>query len=316
MLHDQVVIGIDISKARFDIHVLPSGESFASGSAPAAMTGLVRRLAALGPAAIGLEASGGYEQRLAQALHGAGLAVYILPPARVRAFARATGQAAKTDRIDAGMIARCLATAGDRLQPYAPDPEQDRLSALLAQRRRLLAEQSGLASQLDTIDEPIVCRMIRARLRSIAASLILLNKTMRDIVRSAPQLKHRFEVLTGVKGVGPVLATGLLADMPELGHISAKAAAALIGVAPHARQSGRSQKPGRCQGGRKHLRDTLYMAALSAIKARDQTLHNFYKRLRENGKPFKVAIVATMRKLITILNAIAKNEPAFQTTVA
>jgi len=306
MLHQPCVVGIDISKARFDVHILASGERFATAGSAAAIAALAQRLLALAPAAIGLEASGGYEGKLARALHAAGLPVFILPPARVRAFARAMGQAAKTDRIDAEMIARCLAAAGDRLQPYAPDPDRDRLSALIAHRTRLVAERSGLTSQLDTIDEPVVRRMIQARLRTLAAGIALLDKTMKDLVAATPELRRLRERLIAEKGVGPVLATALIANMPELGRISAKAAAALVGVAPHARQSGASSRPGRCQGGRKHLRDILYMAALSAVTARDPHLHPFYKRLREKGKPFKVAIVATMRKLITILNAVAK----------
>lgn len=308
MLHQPCVIGIDISKAGFDVHVLSSGERLSAASTLAAIGALVRRLASLSPAAIGLEASGGYEKKLAGALHAAGLPVHILPPARVRAFANAMGEAAKTDRIDAEMIARCLAAAGDRLQPYAPDPDRDRLSAILAHRSRLVAEKSGLKSQLDTIEEPVVRRMIQARLRTLAAGIVLLEKTMKNLAAARPELQRMLERLTAEKGVGPILATALIADMPELGRIGAKAAAALVGVAPHARQSGASNRPGRCQGGRKSLRDILYMAALSAVTARDTTLHGFYKRLRENGKPFKVAIVATMRKLITILNAIARNQ--------
>jgi transposase len=311
MLHERTFVGIDISKTRFDVHIHPSGGRSGAASSAAGIAGLVKRLAALAPAAIGLEASGGYERPLARALHAAGLKVYILPPARVRAFARAIGQAAKTDALDAAMIARCLEAGHDRLEPYAPDPERDRLSALGAHRRRLVAERSGLTSQLDTVAEPLVRRMIQARLRSIALGLALLDKAMRALIE-ASGLKRRFDRLPQVKGVGPVLAAALLADMPELGRIPAKAAAALIGVAPHARQSGASNRQGRCAGGRKALRDILYMAALSAVTARDQTLSNFYKRLRENGKPFKLALVATMRKLITILNAIAKTDPAFQ----
>jgi len=319
MLHQAIVIGIDVSKAGYDVHVLPSQAAFRAAAGAAQIAALVRRLAALGPSAIALEASGGYERPLARALHAAGLVVYILPPARVRAFARATGQAAKTDRIDAAMIARFLALAGEKLEPYAPDPDRDRLSALIAHRRRLLAEQSGLESQLDTVTEPLVRRMIQARLRSIAAGILLIGKTIRARIAASPHLQARFVRLTAVKGVGPVLAASLIADMPELGRISAKAAAALLGVAPHARQSGASNRPGRCQGGRKSLRDTLYMATLSAVTARDPNLQPFYKRLREKGKPFKTALVAAMRKLITILNAIARTDPAFQpeqTTVA
>lgn len=313
MIHSELFVGIDISKARLDVHVRPGGQCWSVENGRAGIAALATRLAKLKPAAIGMEASGGYEQPLGRALHSAGFAVYILAPARVRAFARAIGQSAKTDALDAAMIARCLEASRDRLEPYAPDPARERLSALGAHRRRLIAERGGLTSQLDTIDEPIVRRMIQARLRSIALNLARLDKTVAALLAAEPRLKQRFDRLRQAIGVGPVLAGALVADMAELGRVSAKAAAALIGVAPHARQSGASKRPGRCAGGRKALRDILYMATLSAIKARDPVLAPFYKRLREKGKPFKLAIVATMRKMITILNAIARDDPAFQT---
>lgn len=310
MIH-QTIVGIDISKARLDAHCHPTGEAFGLANGKAGIAALVRRLVALAPQAVGLEASGGYEQPLARALHAAGVPVYVLPPARVRAFARAIGVEAKTDALDAAMIARCLAATGDRLRPYAPDPAADRLSALAAHRRRLIAERTGFASQLDTIEEPLVRRMIRARLASIAQSLLVLDRAMQALLDAEQHLGRRFRRLTAVKGVGPVLATALVADMTELGRISAKAAAALVGVAPHARQSGNTTRPGRCRGGRKHLRDILYMATLSAVRTKDSPVAAFYQRLRTNGKPFKLALVAAMRKLLSILNAIARNDPAF-----
>ena len=135
---------------------------------------------------------------------------------------------------------------------------------------------------------------------------------MAELVRQSTCLHKQLKRLCLVNGVGPILATTLLADMPELGKISAKAAAALLGVAPFARQSGNSTRAGRCSGGRKHLRDIAYMAVLSTIRAKDQILFPFYRRLRTKGKPFKLAMIATIRKLITILNAIAKSDPAFQ----
>lgn len=311
MIHEPSFIGIDASKLRFDGYAHPSGARLSSGGSPGDIAALTRRLVALGPVAVGLEASGGYERRLADSLHAAGLEVHILPPARVRGFARAVGQIAKTDVIDAAMIAQYLAATHHRLTPYAPDPARSRLSALAAHRRRLVAEKSGLASQLDTVDEPIVRGMIEARLRTIAQDVATLDKAVRDLLAATAGLARRHRRLCQVAGVGPIFATALLADLPELGHVSPKIAAALVGVAPHARQSGASRRPGRCAGGRKHLRDIAYMGVLSAIKAQDPVLATFYKRLRNNGKPFKLAMVATMRKLITILNAIARSDPAF-----
>lgn len=311
MIVEDVYIGIDASKLRFDGYIHPCGKRLVGGSSPKEIATLTRQIAAQKPVAVALEASGGYERKLADSLHNAGLEVHILPPARVRGYARAIGQTAKTDAIDAAMIAQYLAATHHRLKPYAPDPNRAKLSALAAHRRRLLAEKSGLVSQLDTIDEPIVRQMIEARRIKIVEDVKALDKAVRDLLAATPRLQQRHKRLRQMAGVGPILATTLLADMPELGQVSPKVAAALIGVAPHARQSGASTRPGRCAGGRKHLRDIAYMGVLAAIKAKDPILEPFYARLRSKGKPFKLAIVATMRKLITILNAIARSDPAF-----
>lgn len=311
MIQEHIFVGIDASKLRFDGYAHPCGKRLSVGSSPSEIAALTRQVAALSPIAVGLEASGGYERKLADSLHAAGLEVHILPPARVRGFARALGQVAKTDAIDAAMIARYLEATRHRLKPYAPDPARARLSALAAHRRRLVAEKSGLASQLDTIDEPVVRDMIEARQRTIAHDVKQLDKAVKDLLAATPHLRRQHARLCQVAGVGPTFATTLLADLPELGQVSPKVIAALLGVAPHARQSGNSNRPGRCSGGRKHLRDIAYMGTLSAIKAKDPVLQPFYARLRTNGKPFKLAMVATMRKLITILNAIARSDPAF-----
>lgn len=311
MIQEETFVGIDASKLRFDGYAHPYGKRLSAGSTAKDIATLTRKVAELAPVAVALEASGGYERRLADSLHAAGLEVHILPPARVRGFARALGQAAKTDPIDAAMIAQYLAAVRHRLKPYAPDPARSRLSALAAHRRRLVTENSGLASQLDTIDEPVVREMIEARRATIAQDVKALDKEVRTLLAATAHLRQRHQRLCQVAGVGPIFATTLLADLPELGKVSPKVAAALLGVAPHARQSGNTTRPGRCSGGRKHLRDIAYMGVLSAIKAKDPILQPFYARLRSNGKPFKLAMIATMRKLITILNAIARSDPAF-----
>lgn len=312
MIQEMKLAGIDVSKERFDLVIHPSGKRMSFGSSPAQLAELSRRLIALGVSTVGLEASGGYERRLADSLHAAGLDVYLLAPSRVRSYARALAQHAKTDAIDAEMIAAYLAATLAHLKPYRPDPLRRKLSEICAHRRTLLAEKSGLSSQLDTLDTPLVRRMIETRLRTIAQDIASLEKAMAELVRQSTCLHKQLKRLCLVNGVGPILATTLLADMPELGKISAKAAAALLGVAPFARQSGNSTRAGRCSGGRKHLRDIAYMAVLSTIRAKDQILFPFYRRLRTKGKPFKLAMIATIRKLITILNAIAKSDPAFQ----
>lgn len=311
MLQHSVFVGIDVSKTHLDIHLHPSGQHWRCGTGSGELDALATRLARLGPLAVGLEASGGYEARLADRLHAAGLEVHILPPARIRGFARSIGQFAKTDGIDAGVIARYLQAVRDGLAPYQPDPIRQRLHALTAHRRRILAERGGLVGQLDTIQEPLVRSLIEERLAGIVQEIKRLEAAMAELVTEDRSLRQRQARLQQVSGVGPVLALTLLADMPELGRVSAKVAAALVGVAPYARQSGASDRHGRCAGGRKHLRDIAYMAVLSAIKVNDPVLAGFYRRLRARGKPFKLAMIATVRKLITILNAIAKTDKAF-----
>lgn len=313
MISQSRIVGIDVSKTHLDIHVHPSNQFWRCGTSRSEIAHLAERLVQLGPVAVGLEASGGYEQGLADALHAAGLRVHILPPARVRSFATSIGQLAKTDALDAAVIARYLAAVHADLTPHVPDPVRQSLHALSAHRRRLLAEKSGLCSQLDTIGEPLVHALIEERLVSIAEQIKRLEAAIADLLAQTPQLRQRQARLRQVPGVGPVFATALLADMPELGKVSAKVAAALLGVAPYARQSGSTHRSGRCMGGRKHLRDIAYMAVLSAIKARDPVLGGFYQKLRTRGKPFKLAMIATVRKLITILNAIARTDSAFAT---
>ena len=155
-----------------------------------------------------------------------------------------------------------------------------------------------------------MAKTLEERLDAIARDIEQLDRAVRVLLVEHTHLRQRYDRLRDVKGVGPVLASTLLADLPELGFVSAKAIAALVGVAPHARQSGASNRSGRCSGGRKHLRDIAYMAVLSAIKAKDPVLAGFYQRLRGRGKPFKLAMVATIRKLMTILNAIARSQTA------
>ncbi|MGH6753949.1 MAG: IS110 family transposase [Bradyrhizobium sp.] len=312
MIPDRVFVGIDVSKNRFDVHFHPGGERLAVPNEAAAVAALARRLRSMRPVAIGLEASGGYERGLARRLHAAGLAVYVLAPAAVRHFARALRRPAKTDPIDAAMIARYLELAVDELSPYAPDPRIERLDALVTHRRRLAGEASTLRGQMDTIDEPTVCRMIKARLATLRMGMLTLDKAIRQTIAECPAMTALFKTLVAVKGVGPVLAATLIAGLPELGRIGAKAVASLVGVAPHARQSGATDRHGRCSGGRAPIRAVLYMAVLSAIKAKAPHIEPFYQRLRQNGKPFKLAITAAMRKFITILNAIVRDAASFQ----
>jgi transposase len=309
MLAQVQFVGIDVSKDRLDVHLHPAGEAFSVGNGSAGLKSLGRRLYKLQIAAIGLEASGGYEKQAADHLVAAGFRVHVLEPSQVRALARAMKKRAKTDAIDAAMIARYLALAGDGLAPHQPDPARERIKDLEHYRRMLQEEDKALKSLLDTVREATVRRLIARRRASILAEIKTLAAAIRSEIAADPALARLAARLMGVAGVGPVFTATLIANLRELGRISAKKLASLVGVAPHARQSGKSTLSGKCGGGRKPVRDVAYMATLSAIKARTPHLYPFYKRLREAGKPFKVALVATIRKFLTILNAIVRDDP-------
>lgn len=309
MLADQIVAGIDVSKDRLDVHIAPMGQVLSLPNTRTGIGGLIGQLRALGVQRVGLEASGGYERTAARGLSQAGFATHVVPPARVRALARALGSHAKTDPIDAAMIARYLLLAPAQTL-HQPDPARERLDELAGLRRQLVAERATLACRLALASDRLVRTMLGRMQATLIANIARLDAEITSHIRST-HLKARHDILIAVPGVGPVLAATLLCDLPELGQANPKQLASLVGVAPHARQSGHTTRPGRCSGGRVSVRNVLYMATLSALKARTPALRPFYDRLRAAGKPFKLAITAAMRKFITILNAIVR-----QATVA
>lgn len=228
-----------------------------------------------------------------RALSQAGFATHVVAPARVRALAKALGHKAKTDPIDAATIARFIQLQPD--QPaYRPDPVRERLDELASLRRQLVAKRNKLVSRRDIAADPLVRRMLARLHTTLSANIARLEAEIKSHIRTSP-LKARYDILMAVPGVGPVLAATLLCDLPELGQANAKQLASLVGVAPHARQSGKTARPGRCSGGRANLRNVLYMATLSAVTANAPALRPFYDRLRAKGKPAKLAITAAMR---------------------
>jgi transposase len=312
MLAETQFIGIDVSKERLDVHIHPAGEAFSTTNSPAGLKTLKHRLRQIQVEAIGLEASGGYEKQAADELVTAGFRVHVLEPSQVRALARAFRTRAKTDAIDATMIARYLALAGDGLIPHQPHPARERIRELEQYRRRLQEEDKALKSLLDTTREPTVRSCIARRRAVILREIRKLAAAIKAQIARDPALARLAAKLMGVTGVGPVFTATLIANLKELGQTSAKKLASLVGLAPHPRQSGKTTLSGKCSGGRKQVRDVAYMATLSAIKARMPHLHPFYKRLREAGKPFKVALIAAMRKFLTILNAIVRDDTEFR----
>lgn len=312
MLAETQFVGIDVSKERLDVHLLPAGDAFSVENNSAGLRSLRRRLRPFTVAAIGLEASGGYEKLAADDLVAAGFRVHVLEPSQVRALARAMKQRAKTDPIDAAMIARYLAMPGVELIPHKPDPARERIKELEHYRRMLQEEDKSLKSRLETTRETTVRRLIAKRRAAILAEIKTLAAAIKTQIAADPALAKLAATLMRIDGVGPVFTNTLIANLKEMGHTSSKKLVSLVGLAPHPRQSGKTALSGKCGGGRKQVRDVAYMATLSAIKARMPHLYPFYKRLREAGKPFKVALIAAMRKFITILNAIVRDNTEFR----
>lgn len=264
------------------------------------------RLAAKGRLRIGVEASGGYERKLLARLDQLGLTVYLLDPARVRNFARAERQLAKTDPLDAAVIARCLAALHAELTPHRYDPRALRLAEHVRLRDMAVTQKGQISNQMETISDPAMRRLLTTQIARLRACILRIEQAIARLIAAAPDLAQRERLLQSAPGIGPVVAACLLARMPELGHISSRQAAALAGIAPFDRQSGKSAKTGRCQGGRPDVRRPLYLAALAILRTGKGPLAATAQRLRNQGKPAKVALVAIMRKLLVTLNAMLK----------
>jgi transposase len=304
-------IGIDVSKDRLDVHVRPSGEAFAVARDEAGLEDLATRLRALAPALVVLEATGGFEGIVAAALAAAALPLAVVNPAQVRAFGRATGRLAKTDRLDAALIAHFAEAIRPSPRPVAS--EQAQALAELVTRRRQIVEMIGMESnRRRQARSPKVLRGIARTLAALQATLAELDREINDQIRGSPAWCAAEDLLTSVPGVGPITARTLIAELPELGHITRRRIAALVGVAPINRDSGTSRGHRAIAGGRTGVRNVLYMAALTAVR-RNPAIRTAYERLRARGTPPKAAIVAAMRKLLTILNAIIRDAKPWQT---
>jgi transposase len=303
-------VGIDVSKRRLDIHARPSGESFAFGYDDEGVTALIERLGALAPALVVLEATGGLEVRLAAALAAAGLPVAIVNPRQVRAFARAMGRLAKTDRLDAAVIARFAEAVRPPVRPL-PDEATRRLGALVTRRRQLLEMLVAERNRRHAAD-PALQERIDAHLRWLEEALAEIERELDGAVRGSPIWQAKEGLLRSVPGVGPVSARTLLAELPELGCLTRRQAAALVGVAPFSRDSGRMRGKRAIWGGRARLRACLYMAAVAAARGSNPAIAGFYRRLRLAGKPAKLALTACMRKLVVVLNAMLRTDTAWK----
>lgn len=307
---DAIIVGIDVLKDRLDVHVVPGGEAFFVANDAAGIDDLARRLGAISASLVALEATGGFERLAAVTLSGAGLPVAVVNPAQVRAFADALGKRAKTDPIDAAVIARFAAASGVVARPL-PDAQSRFLADLVARRRQitamLVAEEARLKRAADRRLKKSIARLIAALRRELDS----LDGDLDKQIRSSPLWRMKEDLLASVPGIGKGIARTLIAELPELGSLSAKQIAALAGLAPYTRQSGTWRGKSFIGGGRTQIRAALYMGALVAAR-HNPALKAFRDRLVARGKPKIVAIVAVARKLLTILNAILRDQKPWQ----
>lgn len=308
-----VFVGIDVSKDRLDLALRPTGERSTVSNAEPDLTALVTRLQAVHPTLIVLEATGGLEIPVVGALAAAGLPVVVVNPRQVRDFAKATGRLAKTDALDAAVLAQFAEAVRPALRPL-PDAETQALSALLTRRRQLLemrtAEQTRLGQAL-----PPVRKEIQAHITWLNGRLAHLDDELGRTIRESPVWRERDDLLQSTPGVGPVLSRTLLAGLPELGTLNRKQIAALVGVAPFNRDSGTLRGRRTVWGGRAHVRAVLYMSALAASRW-NPVIRAFYQRLCTAGKVKKVALTACMHKLLLILNAMIKHRTPWEAHLA
>lgn len=311
---DVVSVGIDVSKAEFVIAVYPSGETWTSETTGGAIDRLIPRLQALAPQRVVVEATGGYEAALVAACAVAQVPIVVINPRQVRAFAQALGRTAKTDAIDATV----LALFGARIQPAPrtlPDAETQALATLVARRRQLLDMLHAEQQRLRHVATGPVARDLRNHIRWLERRVTDVDDEITGAIQRSAVWRVQEDLLRSVPGIGPTVARTLLAELPELGALDRRAIAALVGVAPFNRDSGQWRGQRTIWGGRASVRASLYMAALVAAR-HNAALRGFYQRLRTAGKPAKVALVAVMRKLLTIVNAMLKNQTTWQDQVA
>lgn len=303
---DKVFVGIDVSKDRLDVHVLPTGEVFTVERNGAGIAALAERLLASHPYAVGIEATGGFETIAAAGLAGAGLPVVVLNPAQVRAFATALGRRAKTDPIDAAVIARFLEAT--KPEPRAlPDAAVRLLADLVARRRQIVRMIASERQREKHLAPNRIKRSIARLIAALEKELAEIDGMIDEQVRGTPAWRANEDLMRSVPGVGPVVARTLLGELPELGRLDRHAIAALAGLAPWTRQSGTWKGKSFTGGGRTAVRTALFIAALVASR-HNPVLKAFRDRLVAAGKPKMVALIAVARKLLTILNAIIREQ--------
>ena len=307
---DSIYVGIDVSKDRLDVHVLPSGQAFAVARDGKGLSELIEQLGSVRPQLIAVEATGGFETIVAAAIAGAHLPLAVVNPAQVRHFAQAVGKRAKTDPIDAAVIARFAEAV--KPEPRELPDEAARLLSELVGRRAQVIEM--LVAERQRERRASAVRVRKSLARHIAALEKELPEIDRDIdtmVRGSPVWRETEDLLISFPGVANTIARSVMADVPELGRLTRREIASLVGVAPFTRQSGRWKGKSMIAGGRPFARSAIFMAALSASRC-NPVLREFYNRLLARGKPKMVALIAIARKLLTILNAMIRDKKQWQ----
>lgn len=317
MAEGEVMVGVDVSMAQLDVALWPGGESFSLSNDPAGVEQLLKRMLELRPQAVVIEASGGPEDLLVSELCAAGVPVAVVNPRQVREFARSLGKLAKTDRLDALVLAQFghAAHSNGRLVLTALRSEADAELRALVRRRRQLLEMLVAETNRRAHATKLVKRNIVASIRGLKRALAALEEQVRELIKHSPTQQNKLAILQKVPGVGPQLARTLLAEVPELGRLGRREIAALIGVAPHAHESGRFTGRRMIWGGRAPVRKTLYMAMLSASR-HNPLLIPFYRRLLERRKSKKLAYIACARKLLVILNAMFRDNTPWSPELA
>lgn len=301
----EIFIGIDVSKEHLDLAVHAPAHTWRMENHAGGIAALVTQVQTLHPTLIVLEASGGFELEVVAALATAQLPIVVTNPRRVRNFARATGRLAKTDKLDAQLLAQFASALRPELRPL-PSADQEHLSALLTRRRQLVDMLTAEQNRLHTVRAPLA-KDIGEHIEWLRTRLAKLEQEIDDFIHGSPLWSDKDALLQSVPGVGPVTASTIVARLPELGTLNRQEIAALVGLAPIAKESGKKQGKRRIFGGRAPVRSVLYMAALSA-RTHNPVIKSFYQRLLDQGKPKKVALTACMRKLLVILNAMVRTQ--------
>ena len=298
-------IGIDVSKQQLEIAVKGSDHIYRCANRPSAFPELIAELITLRPARIVLEATGGLEKPLMTALHSAGLPVVVINPRQVRNFAKALGLLAKTDRLDAQVLAHFAAVVQPPLRPIKSADEQE-LDALTGRRGQLVEILAGEKNRLKSATSPTVRDEIKAHIEWLEGRIATLDRQLQKFLQTSAIWQRRNQIFQSVPGIGSVVSLSLLAELPELGSLNRHQISKLVGVAPINRDSGKQRGTRHIFGGRARVRSMLYMAAFNAIRS-NPIIKAFYQQLRARHKLYKVAITACMRKLLTILNVMVRD---------